>query len=119
MKDPSPHLSDLGIELASYSDPARPAVIDDAHLARVNYEIYYFADEKERISFGQHPRESCGIVTDPITKQRFRPGSSAPRMSHAERTWFFVSDSTRTLFAAMPDSFLSPRYSMKPKAAKS
>lgn len=116
MKDPSPFLEQLGVTVASVDDPAQDARIDDDHLARVNYDMYYFADEKARIAFRQDPRSRCGAVTDPVSKQRFRPGSRSPREEFAGRPWFFVSDSTRALFAAMPDSFLSPRYSMKPKA---
>lgn len=116
MKDPSPYLDQLGITVASLVDPKRDASIDDEHLARVNYDVYYFADEKERMAFRQDPRARCGAVTDPVSKQRFRPGSRSPKEEFAGRPWFFVSDSTHALFAAMPDSFLSPRYSMKPKA---
>ena len=114
VKDPSTYLDQLGVTLPCAADPARDARIDDDHLARVNYEMYYFAEERDRIAFRQDPRGRCGVITDPVSKQRFRPGSRSPREDHAGQPWYFVSDSTRALFAAMPDSFLSPQYSMKP-----
>lgn len=117
MQDPTTYVNQLGIALACAANPAEAAAIDDKHLARVNHEIYYFATERARSAFLDDARARCGIVTDPVSKRRFRPGTDAPRIDHAGRPWFFSSDSTRTLFAAMPDSFLSPRYSMKPKAS--
>lgn len=115
MQDPSPYLQQLGVALSCLSDPNRPAQLDDEHLARVNYELFYFADQSARLAFVQDPRSHCGALTDPVSKRRFRPGTEAPRIDFAGRPWFFASDSTRALFAAMPDSFLSPRFQMKPK----
>ncbi len=116
MKDPVPYLKDLEVDLECAVNERLRAQIDEEHQSRVNYELYYFASDKERNRFNQDPRKHCGIVTDPVSKQRFRPGTDAPMRRFAGQPWFFVSDSTETLFAAMPDSFLAPAYSMKPKA---
>lgn len=119
VKDPTTYLRELDVQLESALNPQERAQVDDAHLAQVNYEFYYFDTPANKERFEEDPRAHCGFVTDPITKQRFRPTSRSPVADFAEHPWFFVSDSTHTLFMAMPDSFLSPRYSMKPKPAAS
>lgn len=115
VKDPTTYLKELDVELEAMLNPRSKAQIDDAYLSRVNYEMYYFDTPAMKERFDSDPRTQCGFVTDPITKQRFRPRSSTPFAEFKGQPWFFLSDSTRTLFAAMPDSFLSPRYSMKPR----
>jgi len=55
-------------------------------------------------------------VTDPVSKERFRSLSNSPRAEFAGRPWFFVSSANQMIFEAMPDSFLSPRYSMRPES---
>lgn len=116
MQDPSRYLKELGVSVESALNERVRARIEDEYLARVNYEIYYVAELVEKRRFEGDPVQYCGFVTDPVSKQRFRPRPNSPRSEFAGRPWFFVSDSTQVLFAAMPDSFLSPRYSMKPKS---
>lgn len=93
-------------------DTTRPAVIDSAHCALVNYEVYFFSTPALRTRFLADPRRDCGLVTDPIARARFRPGWRSPRFDFHGRPYFFLSDSTRALFVAAPDSFATPRYEM-------
>ena len=91
--------------MASYFDAARPAVYDPALRTRVNYEFYCFADADEKRRFDADPLRWCGTVTDPISRQRFRPTQASPRTTHAGVPYFFSSDETARQFAAAPDSF--------------
>ena len=96
----------------------KQAVIDAGHRSFVNHEIFYFSGTEEKVRFDSDPPAYCGILSDPVSRQRFRPARSSGRIDHAGRTFFFVSDSTFALFRAMPDSFATPRFGMRPMADK-
>jgi len=93
-----------------------PAVLDTAHRSYLNYEIYYFSDEAARERFAANPAKYCGILTDPITRQRFKPVESSPNLVHDGRPYYFLSDSTKTVFSAMPDMYARPSHQMLSKA---
>ena len=112
MEDPEPYLEARGVELTSFFDPTRPAVVDPDHRARVNYELYYFADQKERDRFEADPLAYCGPLTDPVTHRRFTPRRNAPRTDHNGQLFVFESSVSQGVFAAMPDSFALPRFKM-------
>jgi YHS domain-containing protein len=114
VKDPTTYLRNLGVSMTSALNDRVPARIENEYLSRVNYEAYYFAELAEKRRFDGDPARFCGFVTDPVSKERFRPRPESPRAEFAGRPWFFVSDANHMMFEAMPDSFLSPRYSMKP-----
>ncbi len=112
MEDPEPYLEARGIAVRSFFDPTRPAVVDPDHRARVNYELYYFADQDERARFEKDPLAYCGPVTDPVTHRRFEPERKSPRIDHNGQPFFFESSVSHSVFAAMPDSFALPRFKM-------
>lgn len=86
-------------------DPAREAQLDPKLRSYVNYEVYFFCDAAAKAKFDADPTRYCGLLTDPVTKRRFRPGPGALRSDYMERPYFFLSDSTATAFTATPDSF--------------
>ena len=102
-------------EIACPVNPERPARIEEALLRQVNWEAVYFSDPYALTRFDAEPLAYAAILTDPVTRQRFRPGSGAPAMEYGGRRWYFLSDSTRAAFAAMPDSFVTVRLPMVPK----
>jgi len=113
VQDPGSFLTALDVTLPGALNDRLRASFDPEHTLRVNWELFFVSTERERRRFEEDPRRYCGVVTDPVSRQRFRPGSDAPRRDHAGRPFFFVSDSTATIFAAMPDSFLVPRGLMR------
>jgi len=115
VKDPEVYLNDLEIEVACAVNPRVKAQIEKESCSIVNYEIYFFSEAREKKAFDKDPLAYCGILTDPVSKQRFKPSKKAKGQWFADRAWYFVSDSTQALFAAMPDSFVTPDYSMKPQ----
>jgi YHS domain-containing protein len=76
-----------------------------AHRAAVNYEIYYFADLKDKARFEKDILRHCGVVTDPILRTRFRPSFLSPHEDYMGRRYYFLTDGARAEFAAQPDSF--------------
>lgn len=110
MQDPQIQLQELGIGVPDALDNRKAAVLDPAHRSFVNYEVFFFADEGDKRRFDADPTGSCGVLTDPVTKQRFRPGSDAPRAEFAGRTYFFLTAENKAAFEKFPDSFARPNY---------
>ena len=112
MQDPEFYLNQLGIELTSIMDDTAPAIIDDEHWARVNYETFFFANVPEREEFVRSTTRYCGLVTDPITAQRFVPNEQSPKFYFEGQPFYFLSKENREEFAAMPESLAVPKYRM-------
>jgi YHS domain-containing protein len=110
------YLAALGIELPCAMDASRRAILDAEHRAFVNWETYFFADETSRAAFVSDPLRWCGLVTDPISRERFRPTADSPRLEHGGRPYFFTSAATRDQFAAMPEMYALPKPQMLPQA---
>jgi YHS domain-containing protein len=113
VQDPTSYLQAREIEVASFFDPDRAAVLDDSHLARVNYDLYFFADANEVQRFRDDPLRQCGMTSDPVTFKRFRPTRRSPRVEHAGQAFVFATAATHATFTAMPDSFVVPRLRME------
>jgi len=86
-------------------EPGKTAKIDKALTARLNYEIFMFSSNQARRTFDKNPIAYCGLLTDPVTQNRFQPQTTSPQFVFKTRKYFFLSDSTRTAFIATPDSF--------------
>lgn len=102
----------LEVEVPCAVDKNRKAIIDSDHMAHVNYELYFFAGEKQRDRFLKNPTKYCGIVTDPVSRQRFVPTRNSPRFDYDNNPYYFISDSTMTVFQAHSDSLQWPEYKM-------
>jgi len=102
VQDPETHLREVGIKPPSIFHGGGKPVIDSSLRQRVNYEIYYFANRAEMERFRKDPLRYCGIVTDPVDMQRFRPARNSPRAEYGGRLYFFSADSTRTRFLGDP-----------------
>ena len=110
MQDPQIQLQELGIAVQDVIDPKRLAVLDPAHRSFVDFETFFFADVDDKRRFDADPTGSCGILTDPVSKKRFRPGSESPRTSYAGRMYVFLDDASREAFEKSPDDFARPNY---------
>ena len=101
-----------GLTFVCYFDPSRPAVVDDAHAARINYETYLFATAADRDLFLTDVVAYCGLLTDPVTKQRFRPPASSSRTEHEGVTYVFETSRSQRAFVRRPEDYLLPGYTM-------
>ncbi|MCH9032524.1 MAG: hypothetical protein IIB00_09745 [candidate division Zixibacteria bacterium] len=81
----------------------------------MNYEIYYFANEHHKRQFDSQPLRYCGLVTDPISHERFYPGEKSPRLLHSNQNYYFTADSNLAVFRAMPSKYAAPQYQMAPE----
>ena len=91
-------------------------MVDNMHRTSIGYETFFLSDEDAKRRFDGNVTKYCGILTDPVTKHRFRPHRESPRTLHGDRRYFFASDSTREIFAMMPEMYADPAYMMLPKA---
>ncbi len=112
MQDVAEFVRRKGLALNDYFDPSRSAVIDDEHLARINYESFFFADTEARAVFLEDPIRYCGLVTDPVTKRRFRPRPTSLRAEYEGVLYLFESRTGLSAFERMPQDFVRPGYRM-------
>ncbi len=110
MQDPQVQLQELGIAVPDLLDRGKPAILDVAHRSFVNYETFFFADESEKRLFDADPTASCGVLTDPVTKQRFRPASDAPRLAYGGRIYLFIDEANKLAFEKNPEGMARPNY---------
>jgi YHS domain-containing protein len=110
VQDPQIQLRDIGIDVPDAVDPKRPAVLDAAHRSFVNYETFFFADDADKRRFDADPSASCGVLTDPVTKERFRPGSDSPRGSFGGRAYYFFTAASKAEFDTSPQLYATPNY---------
>ena len=114
MQDVPAALVRRGLAIEGYFDPSRPAVLDAEHAVRVNYETYLFADLAARDAFRRDIVRFCGLVTDPVTKRRFRPKVTSPRSVDDQTgvAYLFESEGARDMFTQRPEAFRLPGYRM-------
>lgn len=110
MQDPQIQLQELGITVQDAIDAKRSAVLDPAHRSFVNFETFFFADEADKRRFDADPTASCGILTDPVSKTRFRPAGDSPRGSYAGRLYVFLDEAGKATFEKDPDAYARPNY---------
>lgn len=101
-----------GLAFACYMDPSRPAIIDGAHAVRVNYETYFFADTATCELFSGDIVRFCGLLTDPITKHRFRPSPESPWQEYERVVYYFRDDASYEMFVQDPERYRLPGYTM-------
>lgn len=112
MQDVPAALNRKQLSFSGYMDPTRPAIIDEAHSARVNYETFLFADTANEQLFSGDVVRFCGLLTDPISKQRFRPTVESPYTEHEGVLYYFESESGRDMFERAPEDHRLPGFEM-------
>ena len=100
------------LSFADYLDLREPAIIDAEHCVRLNYEAYFFGNLWTRERFVSDPIQYCGLLTDPVSRQRFRPAEDSPHSRHEKVTYYFESLDNQQLFEQDPESFRLPGWSM-------
>ena len=112
MKSPEVYLKELNIELACAVAPEAQAILNPEHRVFVNYETYFFSSRERRERFIAAPHEYTGLLTDPVSRERFQPGSDTATRTHGGKLFYFGSKTTRARFEAAPDSFSAPMLTM-------
>lgn len=115
MQDPVPYLTFLGIDMQCVVKREELAMIDSNHAVRLNYEWFFCSSDQAVAAFEEDPIAYCGVLTDPVSKQRFIPGDDSPRVDHEGVPYYFWNDSTRVTFQMMPEMYAQPNIKMIPK----
>jgi YHS domain-containing protein len=108
VQGPEIWLNQLGITVACVVAPDQMAVLDEAHRVYVNYETYYLSSLEARQAFEREPWRYTGLVTDPVSGERFQPGHNSLSVTHEGRLFYFSSRETAETFGAEPKSFATP-----------
>ncbi len=114
MQGPGQYLLALGIELTCVVHPERPAVIDAHHRMFVNYDTYYFSGADALESFAAAPHNYIGVLTDPVTQERFSPVAGSPRRTTGDRMFYFASSGSAARFDEAPVDFAATAPAMVP-----
>jgi YHS domain-containing protein len=101
-----------GLVFQCFMDPNRPAMMDASHRVRVNYETYLFATAVAREVFHADVVAYCGLLTDPVSKRRFRPDDSSPFLEHENVLYYFERVANAQMFASHPEQFQLPAFTM-------
>jgi YHS domain-containing protein len=101
-----------GLAFACYMDPRRAAVIDAEHCVRLNWEAYFFSDAWERERFLADTVLYCGLLTDPVNRERFRPTQESPSFTFKDVRYYFTCDADRQEFERDPEMYRLPHWSM-------
>jgi YHS domain-containing protein len=94
--------------VACVVDPARSAILDEACRVFVNYETYYLSSAEATGKFNQAPWRYTGLVTDPVTHQRFQPTDNSPVRKYEGRLFYFSSASSDQTFGGDPEAYATP-----------
>jgi len=118
VKDPQIYLNELGVELTCAVEEEGTAVLDEAHRRYLNWEVYFMSSEEAAGAFDFDPLRYCGLVTDPVSKSRFRPDKDSPKTVYQERVYYFQSAANLEQFNQMPEGMANPAHTMVPKEDK-
>lgn len=113
MKGPEFYLNDFHIELPCCVDSSAQAILDPAHRAFVNHEVYYFSSEDARQLFEAEPYRYTGKVTDPVSLVRFQPDASSTSRTAAGRLFYFESAETVGKFDQDTELYSTPKPTMQ------
>ena len=115
MQDPETYLNQLGVGLFGAVDEDASAVLDSEHRSYVNWEVFFFSSPSRREQFEADPLAYCGVLTDPVTKTRFRPDKDSPKIDYDGRPYYFASAASMESFKAMPAALAQPSLEMRKK----
>lgn len=113
MQSPEIFLVDLGLAVPCVVDPERPALLDEKHRVFVNWETYYLSSDANLAKFRADPLKYVGTVTDPVTRERFRPDRSHARVDIEGRMIWFAKPELVARFQASPEAYLPPMIGMQ------
>jgi len=113
VQSPELFLNDLGISVKCVVDPAKDALLDEKHRVFVNWETYYLSSDAALAKFRADPLKYVGTVTDPVTRERFRPDRNHPKLVRDGRIIWFTKVENVERFRAGPEAYMPPMIGMQ------
>jgi len=108
VQGPEIWLNQLGITVACVVDPTRDAIVDEAHRIFINYETYYLSSAAAHQKFSESPWRYTGLVTDPVSRDRFQPDGKSPVTKFEGRLFYFATAANAKTFAGDPTAHATP-----------
>lgn len=104
-QDPERYLRPMKVSLRCPVRPARRAILDSSLRLKLNQDIFFFSSMSAMKLFRKDALRYCGILTDPVSRERFRPTKQSPHVTFRGREYYFAADSTLARFQAQPERF--------------
>jgi YHS domain-containing protein len=102
-QDPERYLREMKVSLRCPVRPARRAIFDSSLRMKVNQDIFFFSNTSAMKTFRKDPIRYCGVLTDPVSRERFRPTRQSPHVTFRGREYYFAADATLARFQAQPE----------------
>lgn len=121
MKDPEPFLREMNYSAPCAVRDDAPAKIDPSTRLQINHDLVFVSRPEYVEKIRKSPLKYCSRLTDPVTRDIFRPTKKSPRRDFEGRIYIFSSDSTRAVFSSDPAAYSFPPESMsraQPDSAK-
>jgi YHS domain-containing protein len=119
VKDPEPFLLEMEFEAPCAVRPDAKAVFSPETRVQINHDLFYVSRKDYARKIAKDPLKYASRLTDPVTRETFHPTKKSPRAEFAGKRYYFASDSTRTVFEAMPAMYEFPPESMRRAGADS
>ncbi len=104
-KDPENYVKEFAPRLECPVAKGHDAVIEPATRAYVNHDVFFFSDAKALRAFVARPLKYASRLTDPVSRNRFKPSPKSPHTVLDGRPYYFESAETLKAFQASPDSY--------------
>ncbi len=108
MQGPEIWLNQLNLTVACVVDPAQDALLDEAHRVFVNYETYYLSSDAALQTFVEQPWRYTGLVTDPVSHERFQPDGKSLTTALDGRLFYFETAVNAKTFGQDPAAHATP-----------
>jgi len=113
VQGPEVFLNDLELSVNCVVNTNQKAQLDPEHRVFVNWETYYFSDNKAVKKFNKSAYKFTGKLTDPVSQKRFQPDKKSPSRTIDGRLFYFLNKDNALAFDADPDAFVTPVVGMK------
>jgi YHS domain-containing protein len=119
VKDPETYLNEMGFRAPCPVRQDAAALISAATRVQINHDLFFVSRPEYAGKLKKKPLKYVSRLTDPVTRETFRPTKKSPRTEFAGKAYYFESDSTRAVFAANPMMYEFPPESMRRAGADS
>ena len=104
-KDPESYVKEFAPRLECPVARGHDAVIEPSTRAYVNHDVFFFSDEKAMRTFVARPLRYAHHLSDPVSRNRFKPSAKSPHTVLDGRSFYFESKDTYKAFQSDPGSY--------------
>ena len=109
MQDPEPYLRSQKIEVPCVVYPKKMARIDSSIRRRIGHDLFYFSTAQAMSQFDRDPLKYVKFLSDPVSRDRFKPTRSSPKEEYKDRMYYFENAGTQATFDGDREKFRDRR----------